>query len=146
MEKKTSWSEMSQEHRSGLIQTELHVCSSSSPWTVANVWIRGGVAHGHPAVPCREAHREFCPGLIGNSDITVWEINLGENGDFKFKSLLASKEPLTLPLTLGGISVSVEPSISWMHSSSPASETLCSFQSQRELNPIVQAAPTKATN
>ena len=58
----------------------------------------------------------------GKNDITK-EINVSEYGDFKFKSFLATREPLTHPVILVAVSVSDEPNISRMRSPLPVLET-----------------------
>ena len=50
------------------------------------------------------------------------ERKLGEVEDFRFKSFLATREPLKLQLTLVAVSVSEEPNIYWMHTSLPVLE------------------------
>lgn len=52
----------------------------------------------------------------GNNDITKG-INLSEYGDFKFKSFLATREPLKRQVTLVAASVRDETNVSKMHSS-----------------------------
>lgn len=66
--------------------------------------------------------QEILPRLNKGSNDIMKERNVGEDEDFRFKSFLATREPLKLQLTLVAVSVSDEPNISWMHSSLPVWE------------------------